>query len=39
MVRVLIIGYAPNAVDFTDPSIPPGLTETVVAEGTIEMCN
>lgn len=33
MVRVLVIGYAPDAVDFTDPAIPPGLTETLVAEG------
>ena len=33
MVRVLVIGYAPDAVDFTDPAIPPGLTEAVVAEG------
>ena len=33
MVRVLVIGYAPDAVDFADPAIPPGLTEAVVAEG------
>jgi hypothetical protein len=33
MVRVLVIGYAPDAVDFTDPAIPPDLTETLVAEG------
>ena len=33
MVRVLVIGYAPDAVDFTDPAIPPGLTETLVAQG------
>ena len=33
MVRVLVIGYAPEAVDFTDPAIPPGLDETRVAEG------
>lgn len=33
MVRVLVIGYAPDAVDFTDPAIPPGLTEALVAEG------
>lgn len=33
MVRVLVIGYAPDAVDFTDPAIPPGLTEARVADG------
>ena len=33
MVRVLVIGYAPDAVDFTDPAIPPGLDEQSVAEG------
>jgi hypothetical protein len=33
MIRVLVIGYAPNAVDFTDPAVPPGLTEAIVAEG------
>ena len=33
MVRVLVIGYAPEAVDFEDPAIPPGLDETGVAEG------
>ena len=32
MVCVLVIGYAPDAVDFTDPAIPPGLTEAIVAE-------
>ena len=33
MFRVLVIGYAPDAVDFTDPAIPPGLNEALVAEG------
>lgn len=33
MVRVLVIGYAPDAVDFTDPAIPPGLNEQSVADG------
>ena len=32
MVRVLVIGYAPAAVDFTDPVLPPGLNEAKVAE-------
>ena len=35
MTRVLVIGYAPDAVDFTDPAIPPGLNEDLVAEGRI----
>jgi hypothetical protein len=33
MTRVLVIGYAPDAVDFSDPAIPPGLDETKVAQG------
>jgi len=33
MVRVLVIGYAPEAVDFTDPALPPGMNEAAVAEG------
>ena len=33
MTRVLVIGYAPDAVDFTDPAIPPGLNEDLVAQG------
>lgn len=33
MSRILVIGYAPDAVDFTDPAVPPGLDEQLVAEG------
>jgi hypothetical protein len=33
MVKVLVIGYAPDAVDFDDPAVPPGLDEASVAEG------
>src|SRR5579875_1676362 len=33
MVRILVIGYAPDAVDFSDPAVPPGLDEARVAEG------
>jgi hypothetical protein len=33
MPRILVIGYAPDAVDFTDPAVPPGLDEATVAEG------
>jgi hypothetical protein len=28
-----VIGYAPDAVDFTDPAVPPGLDEAAVAQG------
>jgi hypothetical protein len=33
MPRILVIGYAPDAVDFSDPAIPPGITAEVIAEG------
>jgi len=33
MVRVLVIGYAPDAVDFTDPAIPPGADAAKVEAG------
>jgi hypothetical protein len=33
MVKVLVIGYVPNAVDFTDPVLPPGMDEGAVAAG------
>ena len=33
MPHILVIGYAPEAVDFSDPAIPPGLDEAVVAGG------
>ena len=33
MVHVLVIGYAPEAVDFDDPAVPAGLDEARVAEG------
>jgi pentose-5-phosphate-3-epimerase len=33
VTRVLVIGYAPDAVDFTDPAVPPGLNEDLVADG------
>jgi len=36
MVRVLVIGYAPAAVNFSDPALPPGLDEAKVAEGIRE---
>lgn len=33
MVRVLVIGYAPEAVDFSDPAVPSGLNAERVAAG------
>jgi hypothetical protein len=33
MVKVLVIGYVPDAVDFTDPVLPPGMDVGVVAAG------
>lgn len=33
MTRVLLIGIAPDAVDVTDPALPPGLTREKIAEG------
>lgn len=33
MTRVLLIGYAPEVVDFSDPALPPGLNAETVAAG------
>ncbi len=33
MPRVLLIGYAPNAVDFSDPGLPPGIDAAKIAAG------
>ncbi len=33
MLQILVIGYAPDAVDYTDPLIPKGVDEKKVAEG------
>ncbi len=33
MFKVLVIGYAPDATDFSDPLLPQGLNAAVVAEG------
>ncbi len=26
MTRILLLGYAPETVDYSDPALPPGLT-------------
>lgn len=33
MTRVLLIGYDPDTVDFTDPALPPGMTAEKVHAG------
>ena len=33
MTRVLLLGYDPEVVDFTDPALPPGMTAEKVHAG------
>ncbi|NOG69765.1 hypothetical protein [Roseicella sp. DB1501] len=33
MVRVLLIGYDPDTVDFSDPALPPGLDAGTIRAG------
>ena len=33
MSRVLLIGIAPDAVDTSDPDLPPGITRDKIADG------
>ncbi len=33
MTRVLLIGIAPEAVDVSDPDLPPGMTAEKIADG------
>ena len=33
MTRILLVGYDPNAVDFSDPALPPGMTAEKVHSG------
>jgi len=33
MTRVLLLGYDPDAVDFSDPALPPGMTAEKVRAG------
>ncbi|WP_430913309.1 hypothetical protein [Methylobacterium sp. sgz302541] len=33
MTRVLLIGYDPDAVDFSDPALPPGMDAGKIAAG------
>lgn len=33
MTRILLLGYEPETVDFTDPALPPGMTAEKVRAG------
>ncbi|HSD82752.1 MAG TPA: hypothetical protein VLG46_02780 [Anaerolineae bacterium] len=33
MTRVLLVGYDPETVDFSDPALPPGMTVDKVRSG------
>jgi hypothetical protein len=33
MPRILLVGYDPETVDFTDPALPPGMTADKVRAG------
>jgi hypothetical protein len=33
MTRILLLGYDPETVDFTDPALPPGMTVEKVRAG------
>jgi hypothetical protein len=33
MTRVLLVGYTPESVDFSDPALPPGMTVEKVHAG------
>jgi hypothetical protein len=33
MTQILLLGYDPDAVDFTDPALPPGMTAEGVRAG------
>jgi len=33
MTRTLLVGYEPDAVDFSDPALPPGMTADKIRAG------
>ena len=33
MTRVLLVGYAPDSVDLSDPALPPGITAEMIQDG------
>ena len=37
MTRVVLVGYDPETVDFSDPALPPGMNAEKIRAG-IEVC-
>jgi hypothetical protein len=33
MTRILLVGYDPETVDFSDPALPPGMTAEKIRAG------
>ena len=33
MTRILLVGYDPETVDFSDPALPPGMTAAKIHAG------
>jgi hypothetical protein len=33
MTRILLVGYDPDTVDFSDPALPPGMTAEKIRTG------
>ncbi len=33
MTRILLVGYDPETVDFSDPALPPGMTVAKIRDG------
>jgi len=33
MTRILLVGYDPETVDFSDPALPPGMTVEKIRAG------
>ena len=33
MVRVLLVGYDPETVDYSDPALPPGMNAEKIRDG------
>jgi hypothetical protein len=33
MTRILLLGYDPGTVDFSDPALPPGMTVEKIRAG------
>jgi hypothetical protein len=35
MTRILLVGYDPDTVDFSDPALPPGMTAEKIRAGIV----